>query len=129
MVIVPVAVYFFLLLFLLTRNGEMGWYIIPLFPFMALASAHMLIEGIKKCSWFVFVMILFVGLSQIKFLYEDIFGLTPMQFRIQLIIMFMPLIIFFLLRRKRLFQLLAQAWFYLFILGNILITYNYVHPA
>lgn len=128
-IVVPAAIYLFFLLFSLTRQGEMGWYIIPLFPFMALASAHLLIEGIEKKNWSVFILLLFVGISQIKLLYEDIFGLTPMQFRIQLIIMFMPLIIFFLLRRKRLFQLLAQAWFYLFILGNILITYNYVHPA
>lgn len=128
-IVVPAVIYLFFLLFSLTRQGEMGWYIIPLFPFMALASAHLLIEGIEKKNWSVFILLLFVGISQIKLLYEDIFGLTPMQFRIQLIIMFMPLIIFFLLRRDRLFQLLAQAWFYLFILGNILITYNYVHPA
>lgn len=129
MIIVPAAIYLFFLLFSLTRQGEMGWYIIPLFPFMALASAHVLVEGIKEYNWSIFIMLLFVGLSQIKLLYEDIFGLTPMQFRVQLIIIFVPLVILFLLQKKRMFGLLAQVWFYLLIIGNILITYNYVHPA
>lgn len=128
-IVVPAAIYLFFLLFSLTRQGEMGWYIIPLFPFMALASAHLLIEGIEKKNWSVFILLLFVGISQIKLLYEDIFGLTPMQFRVQLIIIFAPLVILFLLHKKRMFGLLSQVWFYLLIIGNILITYNYAHPA
>lgn len=129
MVIVPAGIYLFLLLFSLTKFGEMGWYIIPLFPFMALASANLFIEGVKKYSWFIFAMLLFVGLPQIKLLYEDMFGLTPFQFRVQLIIMFMPFIVLFLLKKERWFRFLAEVWFYLFIIGNILLTYNYVHPV
>lgn len=129
LIAVGAAAYFILLIFSLTKEGEMGWYMIPLFPFMALASSRILVESLKKQSWFIFVLLLFVGLSQIKLIYENNFGLTPMQFRILLMILFGPFIMILLLKKEKLFNLLGETWFYFFIIGNIILTYNYIHPT
>lgn len=128
-VLIPAFFYLLALIFALTSGGEMGWYIIPLFPFMAIATANLLAKGFKEKNWYVFVMLLFAGLSEIKLLYEANFGLTAMQFRVQLFLMFAPLIILLLLKKERWFNILSHAWFYLLIFGNILITYSYIHPA
>lgn len=130
MLLVPAAAYFMLLIFSLTREGEMGWYMIPMFPFMALFTAHFLVEGLKKkTSWGIFVLLIFVGLAQIKLLYEDIFGLSTLHFRILLILLFAPSLIALLFKKERAFRIIGNMWFYLFILGNIFLTYNYIHPA
>lgn len=129
LVVIPALLYFLLLLFSLTRHGEMGWYVIPLFPFMAIASAWMLVESIENKNWYIFTFLLFVGMTQVKFLYEDIFGLTPGQFRIILVLLFGPLLMASLFNREKLFRVLSNAWFYIFIIGNIILTYNYIHPA
>ncbi len=129
LIVIPALLYFLLLIFSLTRHGEMGWYVIPLFPFMAIASAHLLAEGIKNKSWYIFAFMLFVGLSEVKFLYQDIFGLTTMQFRVILILLFGPLLLSSMLGKEKLFRVLSNAWFYIFIIGNIILTYNYIHPA
>ncbi|MBI2028266.1 MAG: glycosyltransferase family 39 protein [Candidatus Levybacteria bacterium] len=129
LIIVPVLLYILLLIFSLTRHGEMGWYVIPLFPFMAIASARMLVKNIENKSWYIFTFLLFVGLAETKFLYEDVFGLTPVQFRIILVLLFGPLFISLLFNKQRLFGALSYLWFYIFILGNIILTYNYIHPS
>ncbi len=128
-VLVPAFFYLLALIFALTVGGEMGWYIIPLFPFMAIASANLLVEGFRQKNWYVFVMLLFAGLAEIKLLYEANFGLTAMQFRTQLLIMFTPFIILWLLKKEKWLNILSHAWFYFLIFGNILITYSYIHPA
>ena len=128
-IIVPSIIYLLLLVSSMTQHGESGWYMIPLFPFMALASANMIVEDLKKKGWYIFVLLLLVGVQEIKLLYEANFGLTSMQFRIQLIIMFIPLLILFILKKEKLFSLLGNIWFYLLIFGTILITYNYIHPS
>lgn len=129
-IIVPSTMYFLMLIFSLTQQGEMGWYMIPMFPFMSLLSAKLLVDSFQnKQNWFVFIMLLFVGLHQVTLIYEANFGLTPGQFRIIMIIMFAPFILLYLLRKEKIFSLLSNVWFYLLILGNILLTYNYIHPA
>lgn len=128
-VMVPAFFYFFLLLFSLTRHGEMGWYVIPLFPFMVIASARFLIEGIEKKSWVIFTFLLFVGFYELAFLFEENFGLVPMQFRMFLVVTFAPFIILQMFDKDVLFRKLANIWFYLMILGNIVLTYSYVHPS
>jgi len=129
LIVVPSLLYFLLLIFFLTRHGEMGWYVIPLFPFMAIASAWILVESIENRNWHIFSLLLFVGMAQIKFLYEDIFGLTPGQFRIILVLLLGPLLVASLFNREKLFKILSNAWFYIFIIGNVILTYNYIHPA
>ncbi len=127
--LIPAFFYFMFLIFSLTQRGEMGWYMLPLFPFMALFSADLIWESIKNKSWFIFIMLLFVGLSQVKFLFEENFGLVPIQFRVILFLMFGPFILLLLFKKQSLFTNWAKIWFYLLILGNIILTYTYIHPA
>ena len=127
--LIPSLIYFLLLIFSLTEQGEMGWYMIPMFPFMAIFSARFLVESLSKQRAFILLMILIVGLYNIHYLYEEPFGLTPMVFRFLLFIMFGPFILALLFNRKKLFRLLGNIWFYIFIVSNVFLTYNYIHPA
>ena len=129
LVVVPAVIYLLVIISSITRHGEMGWYVIPLFPFMAIVSARILIESIENKSWYIFAFLLFVGMGQVKFLYEEILGLTPGQFRIILVLLFGPLFMASLFNKEKLFRVLSNAWFYIFIIGNIILTYNYIHPA
>lgn len=128
LLVVPAAIYFFLLIFSVNQEGEMGWYMIPLFPFMAMASAHSLSESINKKGWLMLVATLFVGLSEIRYLFEPAFGLVPMQFRMLLIILFAPLVLIGLFGKLHVARL-STIWFYLLIAATALQTYLYVHPA
>lgn len=123
------APYFMLLVFSIAREGEMGWYMIVLFPFLALAISRLLIESFQKKGWFIFIVLLFVGLSHIRYLYEATFGLTPSQFRVFLLLMFGPFVSLLLIKNDRWFMRLGHLWFYFLILGNMYLTYTYIHPA
>lgn len=112
--IIPSFLYFLLMLFTLTQHGEMGWYMIPMFPFMAIFSARLLVESLTKQSLFVLLMLLIVGLYNIRYLYEAPFGLTPFTFRILMLILFGPFILSLLLNKDRFFRLLGNVWFYIF---------------
>lgn len=127
--LVPAFTYFLLMIFSLTEKGEMGWYLIPLFPFMAMFTANLLVEGLDKKNWSIFLLLIFVGLYEVQYLFRVNFGLTPMQFRIILILMFCPFILCYAFKKKELFAKLGNIAFYAFIAGNILLTYNYIHPA
>lgn len=128
-VLVPAFIYFILMIFSLTQRGEMGWYLISLFPFMALFTANFLVEGLEKKNWSIFLLLIFVGLYEVQYLFRSNFGLTSMQFRIILIMMFCPFILSYAFKKEKLFAKLGNAAFYAFIAGNILLTYSYVHPA
>lgn len=128
-ILVPAFTYFLLMIFSLTQRGEMGWYLIPLFPFMALFTANFLVEGLEKKNWSIFALLIFVGLYQVQYLFKSNFGLTPMQFRMILVLMFCPFLLAYAFKKERLFAKLGNAAFYIFILCNIFLTYNYIHPA
>lgn len=128
LLIVPAFFYVLLLIFSLTKNGDSGWYYIPLFPFMALATAAMLTEHIKEKNWFVFLLLLFIGLFEVQYLYEAHFGLIPVQFRVLLFLLFAPSLLVFMLQKEKAFQWVSQFWFYVLILGTIFITFTYIHP-
>lgn len=127
--LVPAFTYLLLMIFSLTERGEMGWYLIPLFPFMALFTANFLVEGLEKKNWAIFLLLILVGLYEVQYLFRANFGLTSMQFRIIFIMMFGPFILSYAFRKEQLFTKLGNAAFYAFILGNILLAYNYIHPA
>lgn len=127
--LVPAFLYFLLMIFSLTEKGEMGWYLIPLFPFMALFTANFLVEGLEKKNWSIFLLLIFVGLYEIQYLFRNNFGLTSMQFRVIFIMLFCPFILSYAYNKEKFFTKLANAAFYVFILGNILLAYSYVHPA
>jgi len=127
--LIPSLIYFLLLIFSLTEQGEMGWYMIPMFPFMAIFSARLLVDSLRKQSIFVLLMLLIVGLYNIHYLYEVPFGLTPLAFRLLMFIMFGPFILAILFNKDRFFRFLGNVWFYIFIVSNVILTYNYIHPA
>lgn len=128
-ILVPAFIYFLLMIFSLTERGEMGWYLIPFFPFMALFTANFLVEGLEKKNWSIFTLLIFVGLYEVQYLFRANFGLTSMQFRTILIIMFCPFLLAYAFKKDRLFAKLGNIAFYAFIVGSIILTYSYVHPA
>jgi len=128
-VLIPSFLYFLLLIFSLNRDGQMGWYVIPLFPFMAIAVATALHASLQKSGWFLYILLVFAGLYEIQYLYEASFGLTPVQFRIMLILLFAPLIVLHSMGKEKLAAKLGLFWFYLLIVGNVVLTYTYIHPA
>jgi len=128
-IIVPATTYFLLLLSTLTQRGEMGWYTIPLFPFMALFIAKFLVEQVEKIGFGIFPLLIFVGLYFTKYVYEANFGLTPFQFRTALLIFFLPVTLTVIFKKEKAYKFLCEFWFYVFIGANVLLTYNYVHPA
>src|SRR3990167_5462759 len=122
--LIPSLIYFILLIFSLTEQGEMGWYMIPMFPFMAIFSARFLVESLTKQSVFIILMMLTVGFYNIYYLYEEPFGLTPLIFRLLIFVMFGPFILALLFNKKRIFRSLGNIWFYIFIVSNAILTYN-----
>lgn len=127
--LIPAFIYFFLMIFSLTERGEMGWYLIPLFPFMALFTANFLVEGLEKKNWSIFLLLIFVGLYEVQYIFRANFGLTPTQFRIILIMIFCPFLLSHVFKKEDLSAKLGNTAFYIFILGNTFLTYNYIHPA
>ncbi|MDP2637724.1 MAG: glycosyltransferase family 39 protein [Candidatus Levybacteria bacterium] len=128
-IVIPALIYLLLLVFSLTQHGHSGWYLIPLFPFMSLAIAQMLVEGLEKKNFLYLVLLFFIGVIQIPSAYEQAFGLVGMQYRILLLIMFTPLLISFLFKNDRLYKFLGNSWFYLLIFNTALNTLNYIHPV
>lgn len=128
-IVVPATIYFLLLLSALTQKGEMGWYIIPLFPFMSLLTARFLVEQMEKVSMGILPFLIFVGIYVMRYVYEANFGLTPYQFRLALFILFSPVLLAVMVNHLRAYRFLSNFWFYTFIAANIYLTYHYTHPA
>lgn len=128
-ILFPSFIYFFFLLFSLTRHGEMGWYVIVLFPFFSILTANILVESIRNKGWFIFALITFVGLYIIRYGFEEMFGLSNPQYRTIMILLFLPLLIPFILKKEKLFTKISYVYFFLFIFMTFLLTYNYIHPA
>lgn len=126
--LIPSFIYFFLMMFSLTREGEMGWYMLPMFPFMAILTANLLVESIKKYGGYIFVISLFVGMYISQYRFEAKYGPSNLTFRIFLLILFLPLFISFIMKWNRLYLVLSNAYFYLLIFGTVLVTYRYIHP-
>lgn len=129
LIIVPATIYFLLLLSSLTQKSEMGWYIIPLFPFMSLFIAKFLVDAVQKVGFGILPLLIFVGLYVVKYGYEANFGLTPFQFRTLFLILFLPVMLTVIFKKEKAYKFLSHFWFYAFIAANIFLTYSYVHPA
>ncbi len=128
LVLVPFF-YILLLVLTLTEQGQSGWYIIPLFPFMALAAGKSLTDTIKEKNLFFTVFLFFTGLFEIHALYRDMFGLTNLVFRILIFILFAPFLLSFFPKGQRAYRIVSNICFYLLILGNAWLTWHYVHPS
>lgn len=128
-IIVPSFLYFFLLLISLNKIGSSGWYFIPLFPFIALSIANLLVENLKKQNFLPLLFVIFIGLGEIQYLWEAPFGLSPSVFRLLSLLFFLPFLFSLFLKSDRPYRIIGNFWFYIFILGNIFMTYNYIHPS
>ncbi len=128
-IIIPSFIYFFLLLLSLTQFGHSGWYMIPLYPFMSLAIAYVISEGIKKASWIIFLFAIYIGVSEMQYVYEPIFGLTSFQYRLFSVLLIAPFVASYAFRMESFSRFLGNFWFYAFIIGNIIATRLYMHPV
>lgn len=127
--IAPAFIYLLLLIFTLTQHGHSGWYLIPLFPFMSLAIANMLVESLKSKNFIYFVFLIFIAVIQIPNAYERAFGLTGEQYRILLLLIFVPFFISYHSKNDRWWKILGNFWFYILIYYTLNSTLNYIHPA
>lgn len=127
--LVPSFIYFLFLLFSLTQEGQSGWYMIPLFPFMAIASAIALRETPQKATGAYIVFLLFIGLTLMSSLFAKLFGLTSIQFRWLFIIVFVPYLVSFFLEKTQWVRLLHSFYFYVAIVLAVYTTLTYIHPA
>ncbi len=128
-ILVPFMTYFLLMLLSLTKQGQSGWYLIPLFPLMAIGTSYVLTEAVNKMNGLFILFILYIGFFQIQYLYEETFGLSPFVFRILVFLLFMPIFLSGILKKRKLYYIVGNIYFYLFILGNCILTYSYIHPA
>ena len=101
---------------------------IPLFPFFAILSAHLLQDSIKKKNGYIFVAVIFVGLYIIRYYFESKFGLPNYIYRILMGAAFFPLLLGFVAKWNRFFEVISELWFYGLIAATIYITYYYIHP-
>ncbi|MFZ5845408.1 MAG: ArnT family glycosyltransferase [Patescibacteria group bacterium] len=128
-ILIPAAIYLLLLLLSVRQTDLHGWYLLPLFPFFALAAGAKFKELAAKPNWLTLIFVLLVGIFQIKTLYADNFGMTPGGFRFLSLLLVGPLTLALVLLQRKWYRWLTRAYFYLFILGNVMITWFYVHPA
>lgn len=128
-IVIPSVFYFLFLLFSLTQHGELGWYMIPLYPFFSIASAVVLRRSVEKHDGLFGVFVTLVGFVFIQSVFNASFGLTGIQFRILFIILMTPWIVSLLYYKHRFSSLFSTAYFYIFIALSIYTTYTYVHPV
>lgn len=128
-ILVPSLLYFLFLLFSLTQKGELGWYMIPLYPFFSIASAIALRRSIKKHDGTHGVFALLVGFVFMQSIFGAYFGLTALQFRILFLLLTAPWIVSLFFYKHRFSGAISRAYFYLFILLSAYSTYTYVHPV
>lgn len=127
-ILIPAFTYFFLMLFSLTQHGEMGWYMIPLFPFFSLLTASVLLDSIKKHNGFIIVFALFIGMFVTRYYFELKFGLTPILFRSILLGIFGPIALLLIFNKNKALEIFSNTLFYFSLIFTIYITYYYIHP-
>ncbi|MBI2442346.1 MAG: glycosyltransferase family 39 protein [Candidatus Levybacteria bacterium] len=129
LILIPATVYFLFLLSSLSQAGQSGWYMIPMFPFMVIATAIFVIDVLKKKNVAFLIVCFLVGISQIQYFFEPYFGFSSLTYRVLLGLLFLPLILLFLFKKDVWFGRLSFLYFIFFLLTTIVITYRYVHPS
>lgn len=127
--LLPFFLYFVLLIGSLTREGEMGWYMIVSYPFMAGASAIVLVSAWKKSNGMLLVALLVVGMSLFHYLFELPFGLTVGRFRLLLTLLFVPLLAAYLTNRQAASLKIQRLLLVILLIATAYQTYSYNHPA
>lgn len=128
-VTVPALIYLLLMLFSVKSGDIHGWYMIPMYPFMALSSGVILWEITQKRSLFIIMAVLIIGMYLIGTLYQNQFGLTSNVFRILLVSLLAPLLITYMIGNQQWYKRVSVFYIILFIIGNIVATVLYTHPA
>jgi hypothetical protein len=116
--------YLLFLLVTLTERGQSGWYIIPLFPFMALSFAKSIVDSIRAKSLFYIVFLLFAGLYELHIL-----NLSSLLYRFAIFLLFGPFLLSLLPKGSLWYRAISYVLLVLLLLGNAFITWHYVHPA
>ncbi len=125
----PFFTYLILLVLTLTKEGQSGWYLIPLFPFLAIAAGYSIVTSIEKRSLYFLMFLLFIGLFLVQQFFVPVFGLVPFQLRLLTAILIVPILFGWRFLRKNEFQRLAYSWVTLLAFGTIVVTLIYKHPA
>lgn len=128
-VTVPALIYLLLMLFSVKSGDIHGWYMIPMYPFMALSSGVILWEITQKRSLFIIIAVLIIGMYLIGALYQNHFGLTSNVFRLLLGSLLAPLLITYKVANLQLYKRVSVSYIILLIFGNIAATVLYIHPA
>ncbi len=128
-IVIPALTYIFLLIISVTKTDIHGWYMFPLFPFMAIASGYMIKEIIIRRSMIIIPFVFIIGSSLIQYILEEPFGLTPLRYRLLQAIIIIPIFSSLILGKKRVFAWISQSEIALLFIGTTIMTWNYVHPA
>lgn len=129
MVVIPAFLYILLLLASVNQTDVHGWYVIPLFPFLALAGGKLLWEAQQKISFMLGIFAVFVFLPIYRELYEIPFGIAPSVYRGFLLFLLVPVLGSVLLGSDFWYRRLARLLCLLALFGTMIITFRYVHPA
>lgn len=129
LILIPSLIYFLFLLLSLTQRGERGWYMIPLYPWMAIASAVILRDAGEQQFGRYIVFLLLVGFVFFEFMFQALFGLTSAQFRTLFLLLFGPAVLAFSVNKDRFARPLYNFYFYLAIIVSTYATVAYVHPS
>ncbi len=129
MIITPATIYFLCLIASLTKEGQSGWYMIPEFAFMAIAISVFVVQTLGTKSITFLLVPLLVGLSQIQYLFEPIFGLSSVMYRLLLAVLFLPLLLLFLFKKDFLYRKVGYIYFFFFLVCTVILTHRYIHPS
>lgn len=123
LVVIPAFLYLLLLIVSVNQTDIHGWYFLPLFPFLAVASGRALVDAVENCRYTIFLWAMLIGAQLIDALYAVPFGLTPTVYR-WLIGIILSLAILSL-RSKRVGYGMAVVC----LIGTAIATLQYIHPA
>lgn len=129
MVVIPAFLYIFLLLASVNQMDVHGWYVIPLFPFLALAGGKLLEEIQQKVSFVLGIFAVFVWLPIYRELYEIPFGIAPSVYRGFLFFLLVPVLGSVLFGSRLWYRRFARMLCLLALFGTMIITFRYIHPA
>ncbi|MBI5621073.1 glycosyltransferase family 39 protein [Candidatus Gottesmanbacteria bacterium] len=129
MLVVPAFLYTFLLLASVNQMDVHGWYVIPLFPFLALAGGKLLWEMQQNISFMLGIFATFVWLPLYRELYEIPFGIAPSAYRGFLFFLLMPILGSVLMRSETWYRRLARLLCLLAVFATMIGTIRYIHPA
>lgn len=129
LLLVPSLTYFLFLVFSLSKEGQSGWYMIPLFPFMSIAIALFVQDCLRKKSLLFLLVPLLIGFSQIQYFFEPYFGMSSIVYRMLVALLFAPLLLLFLFKKETWYTRFGYLSFVGFIIVSMITTYRYMHPS